>query len=104
MFLCRLTLGLCFIFVFAEPNFSQSNYFPSVFSWERRTPEQAKMDAARLTEAIDFAIANEAKAPRDMELSQIQTFGREPFGEIIGATKPRGAMTGIIIRCSDKLL
>ncbi len=98
MFLCCLTLGLFSIFAFAEPSFAQSNYFPSAVSWERRTPEQAKMDAAKLKEAIDFAIASEAKAPRDMELSQTQTFGREPFGEIIGATKPRGAMTGIIIR------
>ncbi len=33
-----------------------------------------------------------------MELAQAQTFGREPFGEIIGATKPRGEMTGIIVK------
>ncbi|CAN5465636.1 serine hydrolase [soil metagenome] len=99
MFLCYLTLGLCFIFAFAEPNFSQSNYFPPAGNdWQRHTPEQAKMDAAKLKEAIDFAIANEAKAPRDMELAQTQTFGREPFGENIGATKPRGMMTGIILR------
>ena len=98
MFVCYLTLGLGFIFAFSEPNFSQSNYFPSADNWERRTPEQAKMNAAHLKEAVDFAIVSEAKAPRDMELAQTQTFGREPFGEIIGATKPRGAMTGIVIR------
>ena len=31
-------------------------------------------------------------------LSQAQTFGREPFGDIIGPTKPRGDMTGIVIK------
>ena len=56
------------------------------------------MDAAKLKETIDFAVANEAKTPRDWDLAQAQTFGREPFGAIIGATKPRGAMTGIVIR------
>ncbi len=56
------------------------------------------MDAAKLKEAVDFAVASEAKAPRDMELAQTQTFGREPFGENIGANSPRGAMTGIILR------
>ncbi|MEP7038814.1 MAG: serine hydrolase [Acidobacteriota bacterium] len=98
-FVFHLTVCLCFIFAFAEPNFSQSTYFPPAGNdWQRHTPEQAKMDAAKLKEAVDFAVANEAKAPRDMELAQTQTFGREPFGENIGANKPRGAMTGIILR------
>ena len=78
---------------------AQVNYFPPAGGeWERRKPEQVKIDSAKLKEAIDFAVASEAKAPRDMELSQTQSFGREPFGAIIGATKPRGAMTGMILR------
>jgi hypothetical protein len=83
---------------FLQNNFAQKTYYPAVDGWEKRTPEQAKFDSAKLKEAIDFAIQSEAKAPRDMELSLTQTFGREPFGEIIGVTKPRGEMTGIIIR------
>ncbi len=78
--------------------FAQKIYYPSDENWERRTPEQAKFDAVKLKEAIDFAVANEAKAPRDMELAQAQTFGREPFGDNIGASKPRGAMTGMIVK------
>lgn len=94
-----LVLGLLFVSTFAEPCFAQSSYFPPAGNnWEQRTPEQAKMDAAKLKEAIAFAIASEAKAPRDMELAQTQTFGREPFGANIGANKPRGAMTGIVLR------
>lgn len=92
-FVCLLS-----VLVSAQINFAQKNYFPSSETWETRTPEQAKFDAAKLKEAIDFAVANEAKASRDMELSQSQTFGREPFGEIIGVTKPRGDMTGIIVK------
>lgn len=33
-----------------------------------------------------------------MEMSQAQSFGREPFGEAVGIQKPRGDQTGIIIR------
>lgn len=99
IFFSYLTLGFLFVLAFAESNFSQSNYFPPAGNnWEQRTPEQAKMDLAKLKEAIDFAVASEAKAPRDMELAQMQTFGREPFGENIGANKLRGAMTGIVLR------
>ena len=77
---------------------AQSAYFPPAGEWERRTPEQARMDAAKLKEAVDFAIASESKAPRDQELGQAQSFGREPFGEGIGLYKPRGDATGIVIR------
>ena len=31
-----------------------------------------------LFEAIDFAVANESKSPRNLELAHYQTFGREP--------------------------
>ncbi len=99
MFLGHLMLGLCLIFAFAEASFSQSNYFPpSGGDWERRTAQQAKMDAGKLKEAVDFAVQNESKAPRNLELAHYQTFGREPFGEAVGAFKERGDQAGIILR------
>lgn len=76
----------------------QSSYFPPSGTWERRTPERAKFDAAKLKLAIDFAIASEAKAPRSQELGLTQSFGQAPFGEIVGPTKDRGDATGLIIR------
>ena len=82
--------------IFAQ---KQTVYFPNVGdNWEKRTPPQVGIDAAKLKSAIDFAIANEAKAPHDMELAQAQTFGREPFGKAVGVQKTRGGMTGIIIK------
>ncbi|MBV9214576.1 MAG: serine hydrolase [Acidobacteria bacterium] len=78
--------------------YAQSNYFPPAGSWERKSPEQVKMDSARLKEAIDFAVASEAKAPRSQELALTQTFGLAPFGELVGPTKDRGAPTGLVIR------
>ena len=56
------------------------------------------MDAGKLKEAVDFAVQNESKAPRNLELAHYQTFGREPFGEAVGAFKERGDQAGIILR------
>ncbi len=66
--------------------------------WERRTPAQAGMDSARLRQAVEFAVASESKAPRDLALAHYQTFGREPFGEAVGAFRERGDPTGIVVR------
>ena len=86
------------IFAAAVSASGQKTYFPPAGEWEKRTPEQAKFDPAKLKEAIDFAIASEAKAPRSQELGLTQTFGLAPFGELVGPTKDRGDATGVIIR------
>ena len=75
-----------------------AQYTPPSGSWERRTPQQSNLDPAKLKEAVDFAIASESKAPRDLQLAHFQTFGREPYGEPIGQFKERGDATGVIIR------
>ncbi|MEJ7698381.1 MAG: hypothetical protein WKF71_01855 [Pyrinomonadaceae bacterium] len=69
-----------FIFYLYRPN-SCSEILLSfrADNWERRTPEAAKIDAAKLKEAIGFAIASESKSPRNLELAHYQTFGREPL-------------------------
>jgi CubicO group peptidase (beta-lactamase class C family) len=71
-------------------------YYPGA-EWRHRTPAEAGIDGARLKEAIDFAVASETKAPRDLKLNHYQTFGREPFGYAIGPIKDRGDPTGIIV-------
>ncbi|HEV2130507.1 MAG TPA: serine hydrolase, partial [Longimicrobiaceae bacterium] len=74
-------------------------YFPGPDAqWERRTPPQVGMDAARLQEAVAFAQASESRAPRDLEVAHYQSFGREPFGEAIGPFGERGDPTGVILR------
>src|SRR3982750_877611 len=84
--------------VFLNSAAAQKTYFPLASQWERRTPEQAKIDPTKLTEAIDFAIANEAKTPRSQELMLTAAFGQAPFGELLGPTRDRGPATGLIIR------
>ncbi|HOO10512.1 MAG TPA: serine hydrolase, partial [Cyclobacteriaceae bacterium] len=60
-----------------------SVYYPGK-AWEKRQPEDVGMDAGLLKEAVGFAIANEASAPRDLKLNHYRSFGREPFGYAIG--------------------
>ena len=74
-------------------------YFPPRGEWERRKPEEVGGDAARLQQAADFALANENPATKDLALDLELTFGmREPLFKILGPTKPRGAMNGLVIR------
>ena len=75
-----------------------ADYFPARGNWERRSAEQAGMDADRLQAAIDFAIASEATDPRDLGLRHEMTFGREPHGQGVGPFRTRAAATGVIIR------
>ena len=62
------------------PAFAQTSvYYPGA-AWQHRTPAEAGISAPLLKDAIDFAIAGETRAPRDLKLNHYQTFGREPFG------------------------
>lgn len=89
---------LCGCALLAQLASAQSPYYPSADKWERRTPEQAQFDPQKLQTAIEFAVANESKSPRDLELDHYQTFGREPFGESIGPFAERGGAAGIVVR------
>lgn len=72
-------------------------YVPGAL-WEARSPAAMGVDSAKLAAAIAFAVANEARAPRDMEASHYRSFGREPFGQGIGPFKPRGEPSGVVLR------
>ena len=56
------------------------------------------MDSTRVAAAVAFAVTSETKAPRDLLLAHLQSFGREPFGDAVGPFKERGDPTGLIIR------
>lgn len=77
---------------------SPDTYFPPRGDWQRRTPEQAGLNASALSAAIEYAQANENKAPRDQAIAQAQSFGdSEPYDTIIGPTSERGPMSGLVI-------
>jgi len=74
-------------------------YFPDRFDWQKRTPAEAGMDPARVEEAVQFAIASESDATKDLAVDLATTFGaREPFDTPIGPMKERGAANGLIVR------
>lgn len=78
-------------------NASPAPYVPGA-TWEHRSASAVGLDSVKLADAIAFAIASDAKAPRDMEESHYRSFGREPYGQGIGPFKPRGEPTGVILR------
>src|SRR5688572_27684356 len=74
-------------------------YYPSAADWQRRTADQAGMNAAAIDAAIKYAIAHENPGFKDLVLDQATTFGaREPYDTAIGPLKERGALNGLIIR------
>ena len=49
-------------------------YYPDTV-WQHKTPRDSGLDPGRLKEAVDFAVANETRNPRDLVLNHYQTFG-----------------------------
>lgn len=94
----KYIVSLLFVCFLTNANPAQKLYFPPAGEWERRSPEQAKFDPVKLKEAIDFAIASEARGVRSQELGLTQSFGQAPFGELVGPTKDRGDITGMVVR------
>lgn len=76
-----------------------SAYFPGKGdTWEKRTPDELGMDSRLLQEAVDYAMANEWRGPKDLKEAITQAFGREPYGTIIGPTKSRGGAAGLVLK------
>jgi CubicO group peptidase (beta-lactamase class C family) len=86
-------------FALASAASAQTAYYPPRGDgWERREPAQVGLDAARVREAVEHALASEAQAPRDLLANHLRSFGREPHGEATGPFKERGGAAGLIIR------
>jgi len=99
------TLLAIFFFIFFEDTVTgqqsviskASLYFPPAGSWDIRTPASMGLNPAALDSTVAYAILNESKNPRILRNDQAATFGKEPFGEIIGPMPDRGEPTGIIV-------
>jgi CubicO group peptidase (beta-lactamase class C family) len=94
-------LKYSFLFIIAIVSFqiqAQNTYFPPSGSWERRPPEELKVNSNKLKEAIDFAILTESEADPRLKVAHYESaFGREPFGYPVGPMKTRGPASGLII-------
>jgi CubicO group peptidase (beta-lactamase class C family) len=69
-----------------------ASYFPSSGTWQRKSPGDVGLDAAKLREAVEYAQAH--GSDWDFEKDQVKTFGM-PLGPL---PKQRAATNGIILR------
>ena len=66
--------------------------------WERRRPAEVGMDSARIAAAIAYANQHESSMPRDPGAYLRQRFAGQPHQEIVGPTRERGGVNGIVLR------
>lgn len=91
-FTLLLISALTFSFSLAQ------SYFPTKGEWQSKSPEEMGINASKLQEAIDFALAHESTANPNLKIAHYESgFGREPFGYPVGPMKIRGGAAGLII-------
>ena len=74
-------------------------YYPGKWDdWEKRQPEELGMDAELLETAVQFAKEHESDMPRDLDQGIRQGISRQTYDELVGPTKPRGGMSGVVLR------
>ena len=61
-------------------------YFPDRFDWQKRSPSDAGMDAVTIDEAVQFAVANENPATKDLAVDLGDDFRRP--GAVRHADRP----------------
>jgi hypothetical protein len=77
---------------------SNDAYFPPRFDWQHKKPEEVGMDSAQVQQAVNAAIAADTPGPHDMKEFLKQSFGREPYNDLVGPTSERGPASGLITR------
>ncbi len=94
-----ITILLVFIVISANSLIAQNkSYFPDRNNWDEKTPKSVKLNSQKLSEAVQFAKDNEYSGERDLKLAIIKGFAREPFHEILGPVRDRGAAAGLVIK------
>lgn len=88
------------VFLFAlYTTTGQSAYFPEKgMEWEQKDPEKMGFNETALEEAVEFAKANEYSGAKDLRIAILESFGYEPYIEIVGPTKRRGGPAGIVLK------
>jgi CubicO group peptidase (beta-lactamase class C family) len=85
------------LFFVSQINAQQKTYYPTANLWERKSLASVGVDSVKLQQAIDFAIANETKSPKNLWLTQAIQFGKEPYSDPVGPMANRTGAKGIII-------
>jgi len=90
-------MRLLFLLFISFNALCQEKYFPGKV-WSEKLPESLGLDKNKLEEAINFAVENENSVEKDLRISILHSFGREPGYRIKGPTKFRGETNGLIIK------
>ena len=77
---------------------SQENYFPPKGSWEVKAPSVFGINNEIINDAIKYAENNQNDGDFDLRVEILKGFSSEPYHEILGPTKKRGASNGLIIK------
>src|SRR5688500_17269945 len=87
-------ISFALLFVAATMPAGQTAYYPPVAEWDRRSATAVGMDAAKLTEAVEFMKAHETTSPaRDFSDQEIVN------GKLLASMPTeRAATNGLIIR------
>jgi CubicO group peptidase (beta-lactamase class C family) len=93
-----ITKKIFFILLFAITSILAQTYFPDYGNWKRKKPNQVGFNQKKLNKAIQYAIESESSGSRNLTEFIKATLTKEPHGEIIGPTKDRGDMTGLIVK------
>jgi hypothetical protein len=96
----RACVPIAVLLVGCDPvSTTNTPYYPRPAEiWESREPAEVGMDAARLNEAIVYANAHETQLSPDAAVWLAERFAGIPHQEIVGPTKPRGGVNGIVLR------
>ena len=87
-----------FCIAFAQKKIAATKpYFPSALHWEKKTAIEMGIDSILLQDAIQYAIQNETKVPKDQEMAQIVNFYKEPFSDAVGPFATRKSTSGLVI-------
>ncbi len=73
-------------------------YYPPRGEWQTKTPKQVGVNARKIKQVIDFALANEFEGDKDLRISIAKGFAREPYHRIVGPTRKRGGPAGMIVK------
>ena len=93
----RTWLAVSIAVLFAT-SVAAADYFPPRGNWDRKAPAELDINAAKLKDAVDYAVANENPSSKDVAEELRNTFGkREPDFKILGPTQPRAALNGIVV-------
>ena len=83
----------------AAASANQNTYFPGPGDeWQHRSPAEVGMRTGMLDSAIAYANRHETALSRDAGTWLRDRFAGQPHQDIVGPTKPRGGVNGMVVR------